>query len=182
MPLCTAALQLLKSINWWSSYQPTCSNYFWKSLEVELGLIPRTSVAALIIPAPFLFWLTEVQRSTNAMACRGCCSPQLWAAATPLSTRTATSCCHCWHPRRCWWAAEGFVSPCLPPVFVYLGITGMTLQSSTMPVGGNGLWPTVPQSSRSSASEWQQWDLSLSAGLASHGVKEKWEIKRHQAC
>lgn len=38
-----------------------------------LGVVPHTSVATLIIPACLLRWVTEVQHSTNATACRGCC-------------------------------------------------------------------------------------------------------------
>lgn len=38
-----------------------------------LGIVPQTSVATLIIPAHLLLWVTEVQPSTNATACRGCC-------------------------------------------------------------------------------------------------------------
>lgn len=41
--------------------------------SVGLGVVPRTSVATLIIPARLFLWVTEVQRSTNATACRGCC-------------------------------------------------------------------------------------------------------------
>lgn len=41
--------------------------------SLGLGVVPRTSVATLIIPARLLLWVTEVERSTNATACRGCC-------------------------------------------------------------------------------------------------------------
>lgn len=39
----------------------------------DLGVVPRTNVSTLIIPARLLLWVTEVQCSTNATACRGCC-------------------------------------------------------------------------------------------------------------
>lgn len=70
--------------------------------------------------------------------------------------------------------------PCLPPVFVYQGIAGVTLWSSTVPVGQNGHWSTFHKHTRN---KWQ--DTPLSARPASRGRAaggEEWEINRHQAC
>lgn len=63
-------------------------------------------------------------------------------------------------------AADGLrtalFSPCLLPVFVYQGITAVTLQSSTMHVGESGHQSTAHKPTRN---KWR--DLSLSARLAS---------------
>lgn len=37
MPLCCIALQQLKSISGWRTYQSTCSNYCWNTSEVGFG-------------------------------------------------------------------------------------------------------------------------------------------------
>ncbi len=103
------------------------------------------------------------------------------AAAMPLSAGTAGVCCHCYGQHSCWRAAVCFVSPCLPFVFVYQGITGMTLQSSTMPFGENGHRSTVHKPNKEQAAGPSS---GAQAGkLLPHlGEGEKWELKRHQAC
>lgn len=76
-------------------------------------------------------------------------------ACWPLSAWTAELRCHRWGRHHSWRAARSFVSLRLPVVFVYQGITGVTLQSGTT-VCLLGRMGTAPLSTRNWGTERQQ--------------------------